>query len=182
MKAIASAAAIGRWLLRASVPGLALVLAACAGYGGSKLQPGVATLPEIVASMGQPAMRWQDPDGRQQLAYPRGPAGLQTFMVFVAPDGRLERIEGVLDNAHFARIVPGRTSQAEVLRLLGPPPQRTMYFPARDELAWEWRICDSMGQQAFFNVLFDGMNGPVRTTMQRPDYSGWDGIVPFCGH
>ena len=67
----------------------ALLIAACASYSGSNLKPGVSTLPEVVASMGEPAMVWKNPDGSQQLAYPRGPAGTQTFMAYVGPDEKL---------------------------------------------------------------------------------------------
>ena len=160
----------------------ALVLAACAGYSGSNLKPGVSTRSEVVTSMGEPAMRWKDADGREQLAYPRGPEGTQTFMAFIAPDGRLERIEGVLGTAHFARIKPGKSDQAAVLRLLGPSqPHWTAYFKARDELVWEWRFCDGWNQLAFFDVLFDATTGIVRTSYQRPDLRGPDGTAPRCG-
>ena len=163
--------------------GGAMLLSACAGYSGRGLQPGVATVDEVVATMGEPAMRWKDADGREQLAYPRGPAATETFMAYIAADGRLERIEGVLDMAHFARIVPGKSDQAEILRLLGPSqPQWTSYFKARDELVWEWRFCDAWNQTAFFDVLFDGTTGIVRTTLQRPDYRWPDGVVQSCGH
>lgn len=175
----------GRRLCRSwsSLLPAALVLSACAGYGGRSLKPGVATLPEVVATMGMPALGWQDPDGSEQLAYPRGPAGAQTFMVFIAPDGRLQRIEGVLDMAHFARVEGGKSDRASVLRLLGPSvPQWTNYFQARDELVWEWRFCDSWNQLARFDVLFDARTGIVRNTYQRPDLMGWDGVAPYCGH
>jgi hypothetical protein len=70
-----------------------------------------------------------------------------------------------------------------VLRLLGPSqPQWTEYFKARDELVWEWRFCDSWNQVALFDVLFDATTGIVRTTYQRPDLMGRDGVAPFCGH
>lgn len=161
---------------------IVLSLSACAGFGGSDLRPGVSALSDVVASMGVPAMRWKDPDGREQLAYPRGPAATQTFMVFVGPDGRLERIEKVLDMEHFSRIQIGKSDMASVLRLLGPvPPQNVAYFRARDELVWSWLFCDSWSQQAFFDVLFDGTTGVVRSTQQRPNYSAWNGIVPECG-
>jgi hypothetical protein len=150
--------------------GMTLLLTVCAGYSGRNLKPGVATVSDVVAVMGEPAMRWSDADGRQQLAYPRGPAGTQTFMAWIGADGRLQRIEGVLDSAHFARIVPGKTDQAAVLRLLGPPqPQWTAYFERRNELVWEWRFCDDWGQTARFDVLFDATSGIVRSSYQRPD-------------
>ena len=158
------------------------LISACAGYSGSNLKPGESRLPEVIASMGEPAMRWNDPDGRVQLAYPRGPMGTQTFMVIMGADGRLQRIEKVLDMEHFGRIEHGKSDQAAVLRVLGPSPLSPTYFKARDELVWEWRFCDSWNQVAFFGVLFDGTTGLVRSTYQRPDYSGWDGTTPSCGH
>ena len=160
-----------------------LLLSACAAYSGSGLKPGVATLSDVLATMGEPAMRWDDPDGRIQLAYPRGPMATQTFMAYIAPDGRLERIEKALVPENFARIVHGKSNQADVLRLLGPSyPGWTAYFKARDELVWEWRICDGIGQQAKFDVLFDATTGIVRSSYQRPDLVGRDGIAPSCGH
>ena len=182
---------VRRILVRIALAGSALLLSACAGYGGSDLLAGMSTLPEVVTSMGEPAMRWKEPDGREQLAYPRGPEGTQTFMVFIGTDGRLERIESVLDAEHFARIRPG-TDQATVLRLLGPSPQQlTAYFERRDERVWEWRFCDAWNQLAFFDVLFDATTGIVRSTYQRPDYRRSFGMlgnrgardwVPTCGH
>ncbi|MFZ4537432.1 hypothetical protein [Propionivibrio sp.] len=170
-------------LARTALVGIAVLLAACAGYSGSNLKAGVATLPEVIASMGEPAMRWKDADGREQLAYPRGPAGTQTFMAFIGADGRLERIEGVLDMDHFARIVAGKSDKEAVLRLLGPSqPQWTAYFKARDELVWEWRFCDTWNRLARFDVLFDATTGIVRTTYQRPDLMGPNNVAPFCGH
>ena len=160
----------------------ALLLSACASYSGSNLKAGVSTLGDVVASMGEPAMRWKDADGREQLAYPRGPEGTETFMAYIGADRRLERVESVFDLAHFARIEPGKSDKATILRLLGPSqPQWTQYYKARDELAWEWRYCDSLNETAFFGVLFDGTSGLVRSTYSRPDYRWPKGVVPSCG-
>lgn len=160
----------------------ALFVSACAGYSGSDLRPGVSTLPEVVASMGEPAMVWKNPDGSEQLAYPRGPAATQTFMVYVGRDGKLQRIDKVLEMEVFARVQPGMR-QDTVLRLIGPPQsQWTQYFKARDELAWTWLFCDSWNAQALFDVLFDATSGIVRSTQQRQNMVGRDGVAPTCGH
>lgn len=140
-------------------------LSACASYSGSGLKPGVARLDNVVQVMGTPAMRWQNADGSQQLAYPRGPQGTQTFMAHIAPDGVLQRIDPVLDHSHFKRIQPG-DSEAQVLRSIGPPqPGWTVLYKARNELAWEWRYCDATSQLARFNVLFDASTHAVRSTL-----------------
>ena len=96
-------------------------------------------------------------------------------MAFIGTDGRLERIEQVLDMDHFARIEPGKSDKEAVLRILGPSLLPPMYFKARNELAWEWRFRDSLNQPMFFGVLFDGTTGVVRTTYQRIEPRGEDG-------
>jgi len=168
---------------RGMVVALASVfMAACAGYSGSNLNPGISTMSEIVASMGEPAMVWKNPDGTEQLAYPRGPAGTQTFMVYVGPDGKLQRIEGVLDMAHFAKIQEG-ISKEQVLRIIGPSgPLWTQTYPRSNTLAWSWLFCDSASFQAFFDVMFDATTGIVKSTGQRPNEQGRLGIPPTCGH
>lgn len=159
----------------------ALLISACAGYSGSNLKPGASTLPEVVASMGEPALVWKNPDGSQQLAYPRGPAGTQTFMAYIGPDGKLQRIEGVLNMAHFARIQAGM-SKEEVLRVLGPSgPLWTQTYSISNTLSWSWLFCDSSSLQNFFDVMFDATTGIVRSTEQRPNYQGIVGIQPTCG-
>ena len=107
-------------------------------------------------------MRWQEPDGSQQLAYPRG---IHTFMVQIGADGRMQRIENVMGIKTFARISSGMTKN-QVLRILGPSlPSGTAYFKARDELVWEWRYCDEWNEAARFDVLFDGSKETVRSTL-----------------
>jgi len=171
----------GRWRSVLLYALLATALSACASYRGHGLEPGVATLPDVLATMGEPAMRWQDADGTVQLSYPRGPEGPYSFMVYLGADGRLKHISNVLNDAYFSHIVPG-SDQAFVLRTLGPStPQWTAYFKARDELVWEWLFCDGGGSMARFDVLFDGTTKLVRSTMARPDYRGPDGGVPPCG-
>lgn len=157
-----------------------LVLAACASYSGAGLRPGEARLDDVVRSMGLAAMRWQDPDGSIQLAYPRGPAGIHTYMVKLGPDGRLQSSANVLDEAGFARIRPGMTRE-QVLRVLGPPDEgRTAYFKARDELVWDWRACTYNVYIQRIYVLFDATAGTVRSTASQDELFGTEGVTKPC--
>jgi hypothetical protein len=159
---------------------LALVLSACASYSGAGLRPGEARLEDVLRLMGQPAMRWQNPDGSIQLAYPRGPAGIHTYMVKLGPDGRLQSKENVLDQAGFAQIRPGMT-QEQVLRILGPPDDSaTAYFKVRDELVWDWRACTNNTNIQRLYVLFDASAGTVRSTMSQDELFGREGITIPC--
>ena len=154
-----------------------LLLTSCAAYNGTGLQPGQASIQDTVKLMGQPAMRWKNPDQTEQLAFPRGPFGLHTYMAYFSAGGTLQKLENVLDPQIFARIKPGMT-QAEVLRLLGPSdPHATAYFKARDELVWEWRYCDDWKQSARFDVLFDNSKGTVRSTQ-----SIEENLLGYCSY
>lgn len=171
---------VSTWMRRLAIFA-ALLLAGCAGYGGGDLKPGAATLSEVISAMGEPALAWTNPDGSRQLAYPRGPAGTQTFMAYVAPDGKLQRIEKVLDLDHFSRIRAGM-SQDEVLRVLGPPgPGWTEFYARRNELVWSWLSCNDWSRQEFFDAMFDATTGSARSTARRPRLVGPDGIQPVCG-
>lgn len=154
---------------------LSLLLAACAAYDGRGLQPGSSRGDDVRRVMGEPAMRWAEPDGSETLAYPRGPAGYHTYMVRIDRNGVLASIENALEPRHFARLREGMT-QDEVLRVIGPPfAGWTMYFKARDELVWEWRWCDDYGEAARFNTLFDGTSGLLRSTASMSERQA----VPF---
>ena len=137
----------------------------CASYDGRGLQPGTANLDDVIHVMGQPAQRWQNADGSIQLAYPRGPMGVHTFMALLGADGKLKSIQNVLEKKTLSRIEQGMT-EAQVLRILGPSePSWTVYYARRDELAWEWRYCNELRQPSRFDVLFDASKGVVRSTL-----------------
>jgi len=157
---------------------LTLLLAACAGV--ADLRPGESGIADVQRALGDPQMRWQDDGGTTHLAYPRGPEGLKTFIARIGPDGRLQSVENVLDEQHFAAVKPGMGKE-QVLQLLGPPqPRRTMYFEARDELAWEWRYCDSGNGEARFSVLFDASKETVRSAFSLQDTC--ESGRCWCGH
>jgi hypothetical protein len=152
-----------------------VLLAACASYSGSGLKPGEARLEDVQRLMGPPAMRWQEADGSVQLAYPRGPLGYQTFMVKLGPDGRLQSIAKVLDDAGFSQIHAGLTKE-QVLHVLGPPDYgSTVYFKTRDELVWDWRICSVLGVPSRYQVLFDATSGTVRSAITQVELRAKEG-------
>ncbi len=160
------------WLAAISV----LLLSACAAYSGYGLKPGEDGIGSVQQVMGQPAMRWQNADGSMQLAYPRGPMGYHTFMVHIGSDGKLQRIENVLDEKNFFRIQSGM-SEDEVLRILGPSfPGWRVGSDARDELVWEWRYCDEMNAAARFDVVFERSKMTVRSIMSRTE-----ALMGLCG-
>jgi hypothetical protein len=112
--------------------------------------------------MGTPATVFPEPNGGTLLAYPRGPMGLQTFMVRIDENGRFVSNQQVLDEKHFADVKRGIGPEA-VSRLLGPPFQ-TVAFERRHETAWDYRYRDTWGYVSVFSVIFSE-DGKVKTTV-----------------
>lgn len=164
----------------ASVLAVALLgLAGCATPGSGGLTPGTSTLADVEARLGRPAKTWKNADGSQQLAFPTGPEGTQTFMVFITPDGKLQRIVGVLNEQFFGLIQPGMT-QEQVLRLLGPAGGPATPYRRSDTFAWTWLYCQSQNVMQYFDVSFDATTGLVRGAGQHLYTRGYLPGTPPC--
>jgi len=153
-------------LFRPALLGLTILalLAGCASYSGRGLKPGIATETEVREVMGAPATTWETPSG-STWAYPRGPLGLETFLVRFDESRKLELIEQVLNDDRFAQIKTGMT-QDDVLHLIGPPFQ-TIKFPRTDDTSWDYRYRDTWSQTALFSVIFDQADLVKGTFKQR---------------
>ena len=126
------------------------------------LTTGVSTEAEIREQMGRPETERDYASGAKRLEYPRGPAGVHTFMVDIGPDGRLKAITQVLTAASFAKIHAG-LSEDEVRQLLGKPTEIAV-FPLKPETVWSWHWEEGGANgDAYFNVHF-AANGLVYTT------------------
>ena len=120
-----------RWL-----PAL-LLLAACAGYDGRGLVPGVSTAAEVEALMGPPAERRKGLDGETVLWFPRLPAGRVSYAARIGKDDRLIAIEQRLTPEYLAQLKPGVSRDSDVRDVLGPP-HRIDNFPRHQRDAWSY--------------------------------------------
>ncbi|WP_375542447.1 hypothetical protein [Paraburkholderia sp. CNPSo 3272] len=126
------------------------------------LTPGVSTLEQVREQMGKPETERVFDDGSRRLEYPRGPQGLNTWMVDIGPNGRLVAITQALTAENFAKIRVGM-SEDEVRRLLGKPGQVAGYR-LKKETVWSWKWLEGgVTPEAYFNVHF-GPDGRVTTT------------------
>ena len=147
-------------LLRGVAAVMLAGLTACAGYSGKTLPPG-ASQADAVALMGPPTDRYPLPND-ERLEYAKGPQGIETFMLDFDATRGLVRNEQVLDERHFAMILPGMTLD-QVRRTIGRPShvqgmafQRTLY-------SWRWNSFFCTWFQATVDnagLVVDASQGP----------------------
>lgn len=146
--------------------GLLQLLGGCDWIAQKELKPGQSTREDVVRLMGKPQMVWEEPDGRVLMEYKRAPAGHETWLVELGPDGRYRGMRNLLSEENFARVRPGM-SRDDVRRLLGAPTEQVK-FDRKQEIVWSWRHMADQNRSMFFNVHFD-YDGRVRSTSRSPD-------------
>ena len=125
------------------------LLAACAMPAAIK--PNDTTADELLTRLGKPTAVRANPQGGEYWEYAYGPQGTETWL-FGIDRGRMVRSSTqLLTTERLQRVVPGVTTEAQVLELLGTP-RKINHF--REEIAWEWRV-DLPPNQGQFVVRFD---------------------------
>jgi hypothetical protein len=142
---------------------IAVLAAACAAYSG--LRPGESTENDVRARMGTPRLAFDNPDGSRDLIFPRGPMGNETYIARIGPDGKMVRVDQVLNDANFDSMPLGMTED-EVLRRLGPP-RDTWTFRRSETHAWDWKYMDTWGYESIFSVTFDANGRSISKFKQR---------------
>ena len=119
------------------VPVLLIIaaLASCAVPGA--IVPNETSVDELLKKLGKPTDTRRDPQGGEFWEYAYGPEGTETWL-FGIDRGRMVRsATQLLTEERLHRVVPGVTTQAQVIELLGKPRLTTQY---RAHSAWEWRV------------------------------------------
>lgn len=149
---------------------LVLLAAGCGstGFDGGDLVPGQSTQADVEKSMGKPADRTPGPDGESVLWFPRQPYGRVSYAARIGKDGKLLALEQRLTAENLARIEPGKSTEAEVRAILGPP-WRIDPFPRRQRDAWTYSAQDVTPQQYVVQFSKDGVVRE-RFSIDDPDY------------
>ncbi len=108
--------------------------AGCASF--SAVKPGASAL-QLETLMGAPADVWKNADGSEVWEYPRGPFGVETYMVTLGPDRAVREVRQVLSDEYISKLHVGM-SRDEVRRLLGRP-RDIGFSDLNDEEIWSWR-------------------------------------------
>lgn len=148
------------------VPAAALAACALGAYSPSGVPAG-ASRDAVLRAMGPPTATYAMPDGHERLEYTRQPEGRRTFMIDLDAGGRMAGWANVLDENHFAAIVPGMRAQ-DVLRLIGPPSFRSRYLRPLPGTTWNYRF-ETVQRCIVFQVDFNDATGQVLESAYPPD-------------
>lgn len=133
---------------------LILLLAACGSPGD--IRPRQTTSLQARAALGQPTDIRFDRNGDELWEYARGPAGFETWLLRIGPDGKVREITQLVTEERLMSVQPGMRKQ-EVRHLLGRPSDVTFTGAAE---AWSWRF--GRGQDPGYLVVHFKPDNTVR--------------------
>lgn len=142
---------IFRLVARFFVIALVGVLAGCAIP--SAIKPG-ATADELTQKLGKPTEVRPGPDGGESWDYAYGPEGIHTWRFDLDRSRTVRAATQLLTEERLFRVVPGVTTEADVIELLGKPRDIVKF---REEVAWEWRV--AIGPEYGIYVVRFGPDG-----------------------
>ena len=110
------------------------VLAGCAIP--SAIKPGT-TAEVLTQKLGKPTEVRPGPDGGESWDYAYGPEGVQTWRYDLDRGRTVRTATQLLTQEQLYRVIPGTTTEAGVLALLGKPREKLVLS---GETIWEWRV------------------------------------------
>lgn len=138
----------------------ATLLPGCDAIFLDEFKPGITTRVEVERRMGRPAAEYANADGSVTWEYNRQPQGIHTHMLTFDAREILLRIEQVLTDENYAKIVNG-LDKAQVQRILGKP-GKTETFRMKREEVWDWRVDGTPNSEEWhFYVHFSTDSGLV---------------------
>lgn len=138
---------------------LTIFLAACAGP--QSLKPGTP-IADARSALGRPTAEIKLADGGSRLQYSGQPFNQSVWNVDFDAQGRLRGVEQMMSDAAFAHVQAGKDTQADVLRLFGPPAD-TFHYRLSNQTAFMYRYHTHGGFPAAMFIYFDPA-GVVRRT------------------
>ena len=129
-----------------------LTLVGCDRVATGELQAGQSTVADLKLKMGEPASVNREGD-KEIWEYPLGPEGVRTYMMTINGQGTVEKIEQVLVDANFKRIVPGMTI-TEVRRILGRNSKEQRFGMTPNELTHKYKF-NASNEDQYFDVTYN---------------------------
>ena len=132
---------------------LIFVVAMLAGCAGPRsLVPGQSTEADVRSTLGAPKDTRTEPNGDLVWEYPTGPEGFFTYAVRMGPDKRVKVVTQLVSEEQLAKIMVGKTTQAEVTQLLGRPARQERLQIGE---SWYWRFIRNGISTGYLIVTFN---------------------------
>src|SRR5947208_9138068 len=146
---------------KASLSLLLLALAACLA-GCANLTAVASGMPaqQVQAKVGAPEKVRKNADGSEVWEYPRGPLGVETYMVTLGSDRVVREVRQVLRDETISKLHVGM-SRDEVRRLLGRP-RDIGFSDLNDEEIWSWRYREWGVRNMELYAQFDRPTGVLK--------------------
>ena len=129
-----------------------LTLVGCDRVATGELQAGQSTVADLKLKMGEPASVNREGD-KEIWEYPLGPEGVRTYMMTINGQGTIEKIDQVLVETNFKRIVPGMTI-TEVRRILGRNSKEQRFGMTPNELTHKYKF-NTGAEDQYFDVTYN---------------------------
>lgn len=142
---------------------IALTLLLCGCAHPDLIKPGMSR-DELTSRLGRPAAERHDPDG-DVLIYSSAPFGERASAAHLDAEGRVARVEPLLNTEHFAQIRLDQWNKQDVLTHFGVPAEVSRI---RNYEVWSYRYREAETWYSLFHVMFDA-SGVVRETQNGPD-------------
>lgn len=137
----------------------ATVLAACAT---PQSLPQGTTLDQARAKLGNPTGSYSLTGGGTRLQYSNQPFDQSVWNADFDAQGRLARVEQMMNDAAFSKVQSGKDTQNDVQRDFGRPAD-TFVYKLRNESAWMYRYFTHGGFKAAMFIYFDPAGVVKRT-------------------
>ena len=142
--------AVSKRVTAKGVVASALLVAAAGCANVATIAPGTPS-EAVAASAGKPYRVWPEANGGASWEYPQQPSGRYNYMVRIGADGRVTRVDQVLDWPFFNAIAPGM-KRNDIEHILGRP-YSTTYMPVLDRDVMAWRWVETVWKRCFFAYL-----------------------------
>jgi len=137
-------------------------LTGCVSPGA--IAPNTTSAAELVKQLGKPTDKRPNPQGGEIWDYVYGPEGTATWRYNVDKGGVVRSADQLLTRERLYKVVPGETTEAGVIELLGKPGRINRYS---HEVAWEWRV--KLNANRGHYVVRFGYDGLARGVMVMED-------------
>src|SRR5258706_3007 len=135
----------------------AALFAGCANF--SAVSSGMPAQ-QVQAKLGSPETVRKNADGSEVWEYPRGPLGVETYMVTLGSDRAVREVRQVLSEEYISKLHVGMPRD-EVRRLLGRP-RDTGFSDLNDEEIWSWRYREWGVRNMELYAQFDRTTGALK--------------------